>query len=157
MYRNIMHVSFFVKDMDTMRKFYEEKLGAVVKMAIKYKAYLDRPDSTFYEKALKTPEEYCIIYFEIAPGQFVEFFPYDEKQSEHVSFNSQIGYSHFGILVDDIFKTRDELVSRGVEIDSGPSIGNSHTWQMWIHDPEDNHIEFMQYTDDSYQLTGHID
>ncbi len=157
MYKSIMHVSFFVKDMEKMRHFYQDILGAICRMAIKYRSYLERPDSAFYEKALKTPEEYCIVYLELAPGQFIELFPYDEKRKEHPGFNEHVGYSHFSILVDDIFRTRDELLSRGVEIDNGPKIGNSRTWQMWIHDPEDNHIEFMQYTDESYQLTGHID
>ena len=45
----------------------------------------------------------------------------------------------------------------GINIDIEPKIGNSHTWQMWIHDPDGNRIEMMQYTDESFQITGNIE
>ena len=28
---------------------------------------------------------------------------------------------------------------------------------MWIHDPDGNRIEIMQYTDESFQITGNIE
>ena len=58
--------------------------------------------------------------------------------------------------MDDIHKTRDELVSKGVEIDVEPNIGPSKTWQMWIHDPEGNKFEIMQYTEGSLQVVGNV-
>ena len=85
-------------------------------MAVKYKAYLDRPESSFYKGALERPEDYCIVYVEIAPGQFVELYPKGERQKEHAAFNENLGYSHFAVLVDDIFKARDDLASQGIEI-----------------------------------------
>ena len=107
--------------------------------------------------SLGITDDWCIVYVEVAPGQFIELFPKKEGQKKHPAFNENIGYSHFGTTVKDIFATRDFLVSKGVKILSGPQIGNSHTWQMWIADPDDNRIEIMQYTEESYQLTGHID
>ena len=151
-----MHVSFFVEDLERSIAFYE-LLGGKVKMAVKYKAYLDKPESSFYERALKTPEDYCIVYVEIAPGQFVELYPKGEGQKEHAAFNDSLGYSHFGVLVEDIFRTRDCLAEKGIPVIIEPKIGNSHTWQLWIADPDDNRIEIMQYTPESFQLTGHID
>ena len=156
MFRSIMHVSFFAEDLNRSIAFYE-KLGGKVKMAVKYKAYLDKPDSSFYQGALKTPEDYCIVYVEIAPGQFVELYPKAEGQEEHSTFNRNLGYSHFSFLTDDIFQTRDYLTEQGIPILIGPKIGNSHTWQLWIADPDDNRIELMQYTPESFQLTGHLD
>lgn len=152
-----MHVSFFVKDMDKMIDFYVKGLGAKIKMAIRYKSYLNDPDSAFYLDALKTPDDYCIVYLEIAPMQFIELFPAKDEQKKHPAFNEQVGYSHFGIIVRDIFMTRAMLAGNGVRIDMEPNIGNSRTWKMWIRDPEDNRIEIMQYTDESYQIIGHID
>ena len=32
-----------------------------------------------------------------------------------------------------------------------------NTWQMWSHDPDGNKIEFMQYTEKSFQLVGRTD
>ena len=156
LFQSIMHVTFFAEDLKRSIRFYE-KLGGKVKMAVKYKAYLDRPESSFYKGALERPDDYCIVYVEIAPGQFVELYPKGEGQKEHATFNENLGYSHFAVLVDDIFKARDYLASQGIEILIEPKIGNSHTWQLWIADPDDNRIEVMQYTPESFQVTGHID
>lgn len=156
LFDSIMHVTFFCNDLNKTIMFYEN-LGCRIKMAVKYRAYADRPDSDYFKKAQETPDDYCIVYMEVAPGQFIELYPKETEQTEHISFNENTGYSHFGTLVKDIFATRDFLVSKGVKILSGPKIGNSHTWQMWIADPDDNRIEIMQYTDESYQVTGHID
>ena len=156
LFDSIMHVTFYCEDLKRSVAFYED-LGCQIKMAVKYKSYLNRPDHPFYQKALDTPDDYCIVYMEVAPGQFIELFPKKKGQSKHISFDEDTGYSHFGTLVKDISATRDFLVSKGVKILSGPKIGNSHTWQMWIADPDDNRIEIMQYTDESYQVTGHID
>lgn len=35
--------------------------------------------------------------------------------------------------------------------------GQSETWQMWIHDPDGNKFEIMQYTDKSLQHHGNIE
>lgn len=155
--KSVMHVSFFVKDMDSMVNFYENVLGCKPKMLVRNKAYKDKPGHVFYQRAQENPDGICIVYYELAPGQFVEFFLAFDEQKPHTGFNEHVGYSHFGLLVDDIHATRDYLVSKGVEIDVEPTIGNSHTWQMWVHDPEGNRFEFMQYTENSYQIVGHID
>lgn len=155
-FNSIMHVSFYTEDMERTRDFYENKLGLKPKMIVRYKEYLSRPESPFYQRALSRPEDICIIYIEIAPGQFVEFFPKADGQKPHESWNERLGYSHFALLVDDIHQTREELVNAGVEILIEPNIGNSHTWQMWIADPDGNRFEIMQYTKESFQLVGHI-
>ena len=54
-------------------------------------------------------------------------------------------------------KTREELVKAGIEIDIEPNKGQSETWQMWIHDPDGNKFEIMQYTDKSLQHHGNIE
>lgn len=156
-FKSIMHTSFFAKDLDAIFDFYVEKLGCKVKMLVRNKAYLDKPNHPYYKGAVSNPEGICLVYFEVAQGQFVEFFPAMPEQKPHPKWNEQVGYSHFSLLVDDIFETKKELLSKGIAIDIEPSIGNSHTWQMWIHDPEGNMIEIMQYTDESYQIVGHID
>ena len=157
MFRSLMHASFFAEDIDAIYDFYVNRLGAKVKMLIRNRAYADKPDHAFYERAQKDPDGLCIIYFEIAPGQFIEFFPKQDGQKEHNGYNTNLGYSHIGILVDDLLETKRELEARGVEFITEPKIGNSHTWQMWTKDPEGNYMEFMQYTPESFQIIGHID
>ncbi|WP_315074607.1 VOC family protein [uncultured Clostridium sp.] len=153
-FNSIMHVSFHTENLERIREFYEDKLGLKPKMIVRFGAYKDKKDSAFYKMALTNPDDICIIYIEIAPGQFVEFFPKWFEMKPKEDWNTRLGYGHFALLVDDIHETRDELVRRGVEIDVEPNIGNSHTWQMWIHDPDGNRFEIMQYTEDSFQLKG---
>lgn len=157
LFNQMMHLAFFTDQMEAMRDFYENKLGGQAKSIVRYKEYLNRPESGFYQQALKTPDAIAIIYIEIAPGQFIEIFPKADGQQDHINFNATLGYSHFSLLVDDIQQTRDILVSKGIKILVEPKIGNSHTWQMWIADPDDNRIEIMQYTPDSFQIVGHLD
>ena len=103
------------------------------------------------------PEGIFNVYIEIADGQFIELFPAQEDQTEDVGWNQRLGYSHFSLTVDDIFETKKELEEKGLIPDTQPSKGPSETWQMWFHDPDGNRFEIMQYTEDSYQLKGHID
>jgi catechol 2,3-dioxygenase-like lactoylglutathione lyase family enzyme len=149
-----MHVSFYTENLERIREFYEDKLGLKPKMIVRFGAYKDNKESGFYKMALTNPDDICIIYIEIAPGQFIEFFPKWFEMKPKEDWNTRLGYGHFALLVDDIHETRDELVRRGVEIDVEPNIGNSHTWQMWIHDPDGNRFEIMQYTEDSFQVKG---
>lgn len=153
---SLMHVSFYAKDLEKIRVFYEEKLGAKIKMLVRNSVYQDKVGHPFYERAQKNPNGIAIVYFELAPGQFIEFFPAFDNQKPHTEFNEHIGYSHFSLLVEDIHSAHEEFEKLGVPIDVEPNIGNSHTWQMWIHDPEDNRIEVMQYTDKSYQIVGNV-
>ncbi len=157
MFKSLMHASFFAENLDEMTDFYVNKLGAKIKMLIRNRAYADKPNHSFYKRALENPDGICIVYFEIAPGQFIEFFPKEEKQEPHRGWNQDVGYSHIGILVEDLFETKRELEERGLKFLTEPTIGNSHTWQMWLEDPEGNRIEFMQYTEESFQIVGHID
>ena len=39
-------------------------------------------------------------------------------------------------------------------IETGISLGMDKTYQMWMHDPEGNRFELMEYTDESYRLHG---
>ena len=76
---------------------------------------------------------------------------------EHEAPDTRLGYSHFALMVDDIFEAREEVVKAGVDIDIEPNKGQSETWQMWIHDPDGNKFEIMQYTDKSLQFKGNIE
>lgn len=156
-FTSVMHVAFYTDKWDEMIDFYTNKLGLKIKTFVKYKEYLSRPDrKEMYEIALKDPERPFNVYIEIAPGQFIELFQAHEGQKPHSEWNEYKGYSHFALLVDDIFKAYDEVIAKGIEPRNKPSKGPSGTWQFWIHDPDMNWFEIMQYTEDSYQVKGHI-
>lgn len=155
-FNSIMHVTFFTDQMDVMRDFYENKLGLKPKIVTKAKAYANKGNAMYQELAKTDPEQVIIVYIEIAPGQFIELFPKFDGQGPHDSWNQNLGYSHYALLVDDIYKARDEFIERGISIDTEISKGPSETYQFWVHDPDGNKFEIMQYTDKSYQVVGSI-
>ena len=57
--------------------------------------------------------------------------------------------------IDAIREAVRELESRGLTFDTKLSKGPSETWQIWAHDPDGNKFEIMQFTDKSWQVTGH--
>lgn len=157
-FNEVMHLSFYTDQMDAMRDFYENKLGLKAKIIMRYDVYKDNPQRQAWANQAKiNPTGIAYIFIELAPGQYLELFPKSEGQKEHEQPDTRLGYSHFALMVDDIFQAREELVQAGVEIDIEPNKGQSQTWQMWIHDPDGNKFEIMQYTDLSLQHHGNIE
>ena len=149
-FNEIMHLSFYTDQMDKMRDFYENKLGLKAKIIMRYEAYKGKKDrGAWAQRAETNPKDIAYIFIELAPGQYLELFPKADHQLEHEVPDTRLGYSHFALMVDDIHETREELVKAGIEIDIEPNKGQSETWQMWIHDPDGNKFEIMQYTDTS--------
>lgn len=157
-FEKMMHVAFYTDKMDEMLEFYTKKLGCPIKVLTKYKQYLNRDDRPQHQEiALKDPEKIFNVYIELAEGQFVELFPKKEGQKDHDDWNSSLGYSHFALTVEDIYQAKKQMEEAGIEIDTPVSIGPSGTYQFWIHDPDGNKFEIMQFTENSYQVTGHFD
>lgn len=157
LFNSIMHVTFITDDMEAMRSFYVDKLGGQVKIVTRAKLYKGLNRGYYSELAETDPEKIIIMYIEIAPNTYVELFPSVEGMAPHPESKiSQKGYSHFALLVDDIYKAREELEARGIVFDTQISKGPSETYQMWTHDPDGNEFEVMQFTDKSYQLVGNI-
>ena len=157
-FNSVMHVSFYTDHFDEMLDFYCNKLGLKQKVIVRWKEYKGRTYRPTMAKLAETdPEGVFYTYIEIAPGQFVELFPASVNQLPHTEWNQHVGYSHFALLVDDIFETKKQLLEAGVELDTDVSKGPSGTYQLWIHDPDGNKFEVMQYTEDSWQVIGHLD
>lgn len=157
-FNEIMHLSFYTEHMGEMRDFYENKLGLKAKIIMRYEAYKNAKNRGIWAKKAETdPLGIAYIFIELAPGQYLELFPKYDGQLEHEVPDTRLGYSHFALMVDDIFEAREELVNAGVEIDIEPNKGQSETWQMWIHDPDGNKFEIMQYTEKSLQHHGNIE
>lgn len=155
-FKNMMHISFYTDQMDEMIDFYVNKLGAKLKIVTRASLYKGLNRGYYSEVAETEPNKIIIVYIEVAPGQFIELFPKMDSQEAHDEWNQRVGYSHFALLVDDIKKTREEFIQRGITLDTDISIGPSQTYQMWAHDPDGNKFEIMQYTDKSFQLIGSI-
>ena len=158
MFRSIMHIAFFTDNMDEMIRFYTEVLGAEVKVRTTYRSYLQRDDRPRQQRiAREDPDRVFNVYLQLAEGQFIELFPKKEGQCNDVGWNERLGYSHFALLVDDIYEAEKQLSVRGLKFDTPISRGPSGTYQMWAHDPDGNKFEIMQFTEDSYQVKGHLE
>lgn len=154
MVKEIGHVSFKVKDMKAAQDFYVKGMGFHKCFEIKRRPDGEVPtaeevvqDSGSYDR-----DKVWIVYIQAAERQFIELFTLDEGDGETRGEENCVGYLHLALIVEDIHAFREEIVSRGVEIDIEPKMGMDGTWQMWVHDPDGNRIECMQYTDKSAQL-----
>ena len=131
MFKSLMHVALYCDDIDNIIDFYVNKLGGKLKVYIRYKEYLNRDDRPENQAIARIhPERVFNAYVEIANGQYLELFPKADHQLEHEEPDTRLGYSHFALMVDDIFEAREELVKAGIEIDIEPNKGQSETWQM---------------------------
>ncbi len=154
----VIHLAFYTDRMEEMIRFYTEVLEGKLVIRTRYCSYLDRDDRPVQQEiAKKDPDRIFNVYIEIAPGQAIELFPKGEDQKEHPGFNDHLGYSHFALLTDDIYAAKEKLISKGAPLYRDISKGPSGTYQCWFSDPDGNYFELMQYTEDSYQIKGHIE
>lgn len=163
--RNLGHVAFICQDLERSCRFYRDALGLRHKFSISYGDLLDNllaeaqqsgtaPNAELVARLEPIREKIWISYFEIGTGAFVELFDAGQATLPCIPDRDHFNYDHVSLVVDDIFAAHRALIERGIPIDTPPRLGLEHTWQMWTHDPDGNKLEFMQYTDRSWQLTG---
>lgn len=159
--KEIGHLAFTCKDLEESIRFYGEKLGFRNKFSIYYSDMLEHirknnPDAQgeFVEQLEKNRDKMWISYFDIGNGQFVELFDAGAATVACVPGREHLNYSHVALVVEDIHAAHAELMEKGIPVDTPPQLGLEGTWQMWSHDPDGNKIEFMQYTEKSWQLIG---
>lgn len=156
-YNSIMHIAFYTDKFDEMIDFYTKKLGGTLKTVVRYDVYASRDDRPAMQKIAKEDLNRIFnTYIELAPLQFIELFPAYEGQKNFTEFNEHKGYSHFALIVDDIYEARKELEANGVVFDTQISKGPSKTYQMWTRDPDGNRFEIMQFTPNSIQVKGNV-
>ena len=159
------HVAFRCKDLNESLAFYREKLGFKEKFYLTYSDYIEAMkrsaasagvpvNQQAIDRIFPKRDKIWIVYVELGNGSFIELFDKDEATKANPPKNENFNYRHLALEVEDIHALKAELESRGVMIDSGPTLGVEGTWQMWTHDPDGNQIEWMQYTERSMQLIG---
>lgn len=129
MIKGLSHLAFSVSDMTASLHFYVEQLG--LKHAFELHDEQDRP---------------WIHYLKVADGQFIELFYGGNGTATPVSFQ------HLCLEVADLEAYVEQLRQAGVAIDIEPQQGCDKNWQAWIHDPDGNRIELMQFHPDCPQL-----
>ena len=163
---NTAHVSYRVSDLGKSLEFYEKGLGLKRKFALmnaeaaesiaSFPEFVDsNPEYQQYAEYLNAhKDDIWLVYLEVAPRQYIELFPGTAEMPHNETTMSQTGYLHLSFEVDDIYKAREELLAKNVNVTSEIRLGIEKTYQFWVTDPDGNAIEFMQYTEDSYQIRG---
>ena len=129
MFQGFGHTAIWVKYMEKSLHFYLDILGCKKAFSMP----LDCPG---------TGTEYIVA----SNGAFIELFyggtPHEtEKAPEGVHFT---GFSHFCLVVDDMFKFVEEVEGRGGVFRVKPKRGRDGNWQAWMTDPDGIEIEFVQ-------------
>lgn len=155
------HLAFNCWHQQKSVAFYRDILGCKEKFSFSYTDFIGIVKNSGYKvpafalKILeKKKDKTWLTYLEVADGVYIELFDQMGAFLCHKAQPIHYNYQHFALIVDDIEKTKADLISKGVKIDIDINFGPDYTYQMWIHDPDGNKIEIMQYTDKSYQVVG---
>ena len=132
MIKGIAHLAFQVSNMEASIRFYEQALGFKKKFTLNDEA--GHP---------------WIIYLQLNQNQFIELFFAHEPLKRNSNITS---YQHLCLEVESIHLVAANLVKQGFVLDHPVSLGLDHNYQCWIHDPDGNPIELMEYGKDALQL-----
>lgn len=153
------HLAFNCKNLQKSVTFYRDILGFKEKFSFNYDAFTEivknsgvKVPNVAYKYLEKKKDKVWLTYLELGDGIFIELFDQVGAVIAHRPLFFHNNFQHFAIIVEDIQKTKAELISKGVKIDIDISFGPDKTYQMWIHDPDGNKIEIMQYTENSFQI-----
>ncbi len=129
MLKGLTHVAVWVTDIDRALDFYLRIPG------VREHFRLHKEDGSLW-----------LVYLRVADYQFIELFP---RASGPYERPTHAGFAHFCMETDDIAALHRELTANGIIPDSEPRMGADGSWQMWIHDPDGNPIEFQQFIEGS--------
>ena len=127
MIRRLAHLCIKTPDLEATERFYVDGLG------------LSKTFEFFHEG------ERCGYYLGFGETTFIEVFEGDVSAPGNIE--------HFAVEVEGMDGVLKRLSEKGYEV--GPKkMGEDHTWQAWLTDPNGVRIELHEYTDDSLQLRG---
>lgn len=166
--RTISHLGFNCKDIEKSIAFYRDIMGCTEKFTLTYgdaaddirkKCDVEGKKYPFYLKGMeKMKNTKWSVYMTWTDNTFIELFYVPNARRKRVP-NSQfdLNYTHFSLEVSDLKAFRNQILKRGGApyIDTEIEKGLENTYTMWMHDPDGNRFEIMEYTPESYQVTGH--
>ena len=163
----ISHVGFNVRDIEKSLRFYCDILGCKEKFTLTYGDMADDIEKENNALGKKTPfyasvfrkqaDRKWSVYVQL-PGceSFIELFDQMGVKKRKSATQMDMGFTHFSLEVNDIYAFRQNIIDRsGREyLDTDIKRGLENTLQMWMHDPDGNLFEVMEYTPESYQVVG---
>lgn len=128
MIKGIAHNAIKVSDMEQSLHFYCDIAG--LEKAFEIHDDNDKP---------------WIVYLKICDGEFIELF-YDGVKDPNTRYAPDlIGYHHFCLEVDNIQEMAERMKIGGLMEEAKPSQGRDNNTNIWVHDPDGNAVEFVQY------------
>ncbi len=127
MIKQIAHICIHTKDLEKTFKFYTEVLGLE-------KGFEFEKDGELFG-----------YYIKLGNNTFIEVFKGDPGEVGNIN--------HVAIEVENIDGLIQRIRSHNYKIED-KTIGDDHSWQVWITDPNGIRIEFHEYTEKSMQLVG---
>jgi len=143
MLKSVNHTSFTVSDLDRSIKFYTETLGMeLISLA-------ERPQE-FCEKVTGIPGARMKIAYVKGADYNVELIQYLSPPGQKLDTrNNNIGSAHLCFTVENLMEMFHDLSSKGVRfrgepvnIPAGPNKGGL---VVYLVDPDDNNLEFIEY------------
>lgn len=162
----ISHLGFNCKDLEKTIAFYRDIMGCTEKFTLTYGdivADVERECAAkgqkepFYVKALRRfADKKWSVYMQWNDESFIELFYAMGANKRRVPGQKDLNYTHYSLEVEDVRAFRQEIIARGGAqyLDTEISMGMDNTWQFWMHDPDGNKFEIMEYTAESYQVAG---
>lgn len=165
--RTISHLGFNCKDIEKSIAFYRDIMGCKEKFTLTYgdvaadvrkKCDAEGKKYPLYLQGMKRMENTkWSVYMSWTDNTFIELFYVPSAHSKHIpNPQKSLNYTHYSIEVSDLKAFRDQILKRGGApyIETEIERGLENTWTMWMHDPDGNRFEIMEYTPESYQVTG---
>ena len=165
--RTISHMGFNCRDIEKSIAFYRDIMGCQEKFTLTYgdvaddirkKCDAEGKKYPFYLKGMKRLEKTrWSVYMSWTENTFIELFYVPNARNKRVP-NAQrdLNYTHYSLEVSDLKSFREQILKRGgfSYIDTDIELGLENTYTMWMHDPDGNRFEVMEYTPKSYQVVG---
>ncbi len=165
--KGISHLGFNCKDLEKSIAFYRDILGCTEKFTMTYgdmvndlkkKAAEKGEKPPFYVKPMeKMSSVKWSVYMSWSENTFIELFYIPRARRSRVPNPADdLNYTHYSLEVSDLQAFRRQVLRRGGApyIDRDIEMGLDNTWVMWMHDPDGNPFEIMEYTPTSFQVIG---
>lgn len=108
-----------------------------------------------FQKAFELPDKNgnpWIVYLKICDGYFLELF-YDGVRERDPAYDSgRIGYHHWCVSAGDLDGLARKAFEKGWIPEPKTGLGRDLNRNLWLHDPDGNALELVQYDPESPQM-----
>ncbi len=135
------HIAISVKKMAPMVQFYCDLMGFTVQWD------MDHRGGKEMAAVVGMPEAEAHMVMLEGYGMHLELFHYYQPSGhgDRLARQCDFGLTHFALQVKDIHDHYQRLAQNGVHFNCPPKNLRSGVWATYMHDPEGNTIELIQY------------